>query len=133
VHVDRDRGLVGGGVNAVDVPGWREAADVADVVVAGEEDSMATDIVQIRNFPASPDVEAPVEDEFRVFRSGGPLGCRRTTGEVPGRSQTSRETLPVASRRSTGGDEPPSGVTAGPRRDERGLRRRGRGSGRLRA
>jgi hypothetical protein len=34
VHVDRDRGLVGGGVNAVDVPGWREAADVADVVVA---------------------------------------------------------------------------------------------------
>ena len=34
VDVDRDRGLVGGVVHAVDVPRRREAADVADVVVA---------------------------------------------------------------------------------------------------
>src|SRR4051812_42356769 len=34
VDVDRDRGLVAGVVHAVDVAGRREAADVADVVVA---------------------------------------------------------------------------------------------------
>jgi len=32
--MDRDRGLIGGVVDAVDVVGRREAADVADVVVA---------------------------------------------------------------------------------------------------
>src|SRR5919106_6244123 len=34
VDVDRDRCLIGGVAHAVDVAGWREAADVADVVVA---------------------------------------------------------------------------------------------------
>src|SRR5215216_2532968 len=34
VDVDGDGGLVGGVVDAVDVAGWREAADVAGVVVA---------------------------------------------------------------------------------------------------
>src|SRR4051812_37366701 len=37
VDVDRDRGCVPGVVHAVDVPGRREAADVADVVLAAAE------------------------------------------------------------------------------------------------
>jgi hypothetical protein len=38
VGVDRGRGLLGGVVDAVDVPGRREAADVADVVVVAADD-----------------------------------------------------------------------------------------------
>src|SRR5215208_5777200 len=37
VDVDRGRGLAGGVVHAVDVAGRREAADVADVVVAAAD------------------------------------------------------------------------------------------------
>src|SRR3954453_15769815 len=38
VDVDRNRGLIGGVAHAVDVAGRREAADVADVVVALADD-----------------------------------------------------------------------------------------------
>jgi hypothetical protein len=42
MDMNRDRGLLGGVVDALDVAGWSEAADVADVVVALADPSGST-------------------------------------------------------------------------------------------
>src|SRR5215211_3005264 len=56
VHVDRDRGLLAGVVHAVDVPRRREAADVADLVLAAA-DQVQVGVEQLLVLDALDDAE----------------------------------------------------------------------------
>src|SRR3954447_13384901 len=61
VDVDRDRGLLGGVVHAVDVARWSEAADVADVVVAAA-DHVAVGVEELLVLDAPDDTERAPRD-----------------------------------------------------------------------
>jgi hypothetical protein len=89
IDMDRDRGLTGGVVHAVDVVGRREAADVADMVVAladqvqiGVEELLVLDtlddaerapgdvVVDAGDLPGSPDQGDDRERSIRLAVQG---------------------------------------------------------------